>query len=107
MAFAVSVLPVPGLPYNSTPVGQGTMFRVPVNTRRIQCYNEYLWIHTESENRGIMGQGDSQGVRLGGREGKKEVGNDRGRQKGRLGGRENGREVGSQKREGGGRVGYM
>ena len=76
MALAVSVLPVPGLPYNSTPVGQGTMFRVPVNKSRRQRYNEYLRIHTESKTRGIMSQKEDT-------ESESDRGSDRGREGGK------------------------
>ena len=40
IAFAVSVLPVPGLPYNSTPVGHGAISLLPkINREKNNNHN--------------------------------------------------------------------
>lgn len=54
MALAVRVLPVPGLPYNSTPVGHGTMLRVPAiqGNGRLRDYCMSQMIGREEEGEG-------------------------------------------------------
>ena len=74
IALAVRVLPVPGLPYNSTPVGQGTMLRVPERMEgRSECCMSQTGFDKEKEcglnegrkREGGMKEGKDEGMKGG------------------------------------------
>ena len=50
MALAVSVLPVPGLPYNSTPVGHGAISLLPKINREKKNNNSNNYNNNNNGN---------------------------------------------------------